>query len=352
MSSAGRSGTSGTNDTERVNDLNGAMPDATDEALTTGMTGEEEPEMIEVVEYETTDGPEDMPEVFEVYEYDEEPIGGFRWWYVPAVAVPVTAATVGAIWYMRRRQSQRVALTANALTQQGRDLVNQARARLAVVSAKNATQGNIQSASASLRGLPDQASILRDKYAGMLSARLAQANDLWARQGQPMLQQQAKNAAGTTSDLRDRIAAWLGDVGAWETLATARDRVTSGVGAATTNAKQMAMKQQLQAKANDTLQSARGQAQKLADNMPNLKAMAATSGAKGAVKTASTRAEKATKKAQRSVQSGWRQARAFTFAVLVSATITYLRTYASRRMQARNNAELRETAGGRMVRDA
>src|SRR5437879_8265710 len=116
MSSAGFSGTS---DTDRTNTPGGdAMrgqgtpPEraATDETLQdvdelddVVLVG-----IIEIAEVETPD-------------IDLEPEGSrFRWWYVPAAALPIAAgATAGAMWLSQRNRRRRVGMC-ERLQRQGR----------------------------------------------------------------------------------------------------------------------------------------------------------------------------------------------------------------------------------------
>ncbi|HEX8035544.1 MAG TPA: hypothetical protein VF510_16925 [Ktedonobacterales bacterium] len=56
---------------------------------------------------------------------------------------------------------------------------------------------------------------------------------------------------------------------------------------------------------------------------------------------------KGVQKTRRSVNRGFKQARAFSFGVLVASIVTYVRVWRARLEE----REVRETAGGRLVRD-
>lgn len=392
MSSAGMGGTSGTNDTERTDEMNGATPEMLDldaEINEEGLgeipaeqAAEEPVEVLEVVEFGTAESPQF---------FGEEVPSGFRWWYVPMAIAPTAAVVAGAVWYARRRQKQGAQEAAKTLSKQGRNLINQARMTMDKKAAAGTAQRSVNAAREALQNLPEQASTWRGKSAealgGLASSdvvelttekmrdALDQLSELWEKNARPTLEQQAQNIAESGNDLRKRLALWLAGIAAQEALATARNKVVGGVSAATANAQKAATKRRMKATASDIIgrtreqarsvaksdaaQSAREQAKRAMDRRSDLseqvKAVAKSGAAvkaTSAAKSASEQSRHAAKQARRKARSGWRQARAFTFAMLVTATITYVRTWRQRQRQVKTEKNTRETAGGRLVRDA
>ncbi|MGZ3668083.1 MAG: hypothetical protein ACXVDA_26770, partial [Ktedonobacterales bacterium] len=78
-------------------------------------------------------------------------------------------------------------------------------------------------------------------------------------------------------------------------------------------------------------------------------AAAARSTSKAVMPVASTAraTRRGMQKTRRSVNRGFKQARAFSFGVLVASIVTYVRVWRARL----DERELRETASGRLVRD-
>lgn len=417
MSSAGLSGTSDTDWTktpgsDAMRDQE-AIPEseAVEEALEQlEAQGEAEPiGYIEITEVETTEGG-----------LEPEEASRFRWWYVPAVALPVAAgATAGAIWLSRRNRPpagiyQRLAL-------QGRGLLDQIRPRR---KARSPLQQGITSMRESARGLPDQASALRDKSAEVLAAidtaaLLEQTRDIWSNAldqmsslweraipGAKRTRRRARKAGLTPADMMRgqvvqmrrqvvrmrrrgamaRTAARMSSIAAMRAARVARrsfimqNRINRWIGrqqerqrlamaggkAAGRSVLPLVSAAAITNKA--AMRAARGARRSfirsfIMQNRINrwigrqqARQQLALAGGRAAAKAgraaipiaaAARSASKGMRRTRRSVNRGMKQARAFSFGVLVASIVTYVRVWQARL----NERELRETAGGRMVRD-
>lgn len=347
MSSAGLSGT---HDTDRTNTPgNDARLDpdmmsegaATDETLSdVNDLGDVEPVgMVEIVEIETTNDDLDALGL-------ESTASRFRWWYVPAVALPVAAgATAGAIWLSRRNNNttqRQLAGTYETLTKQGRSLLDSVRSSRNTQQATKAVQQGLASVRESAKGLPDQASALRDKSAEALAAMdlaalLAQTRGIWGNAMDQMsslwerntpaakatVKRASKTSAKATDVTRGQVAQWLAG--------------PRGGDAAARAARASDMASDMQSRINRWLMRQRAQR------------MLATTGAKAVapIASAARSTSKSVQRTGKSVNRGFKQARAFSFGVLVAAMVTYIRVWRSRL----DEREVRETASGRMVRD-
>ncbi len=340
------------------------MPEGaeTDETLSdiNELGGEEPIGMIEVVEIETADGG--------LGELGLEPTASrFRWWYVPAVALPVAAgATAGAIWLSQRSRSRRQpARMYRRLMLQGRGLLDQ----VPFMPKKRAAtpwQQGLTAVRESAKGLPDQASVLRDRSAEALAAidvaalleqsrgiwtnALDQMTSLWERnaptgkatakrvkRARKMSRQAAERMRGQAAQVGQALAA----LRAADTAATARKLATVRAAQASELASDM------QKRVNQWLMKQR--AQRTMATTKRLSTLAAArSRAMAPFASAARSTGNSVKQTRRSINRGVRQAQALSLGVLVGAIVTYVRVWRTRL----NDREMRETAGGRMVRDA
>ena len=331
MSSAGMRGTS---DTDSMNTLDqgrggtlGGMSQGMDlpQDATTGALGE--PDVVEVAIIEETV----MPPAGAAMGYMEQPGTWFRWWYVPAAMIPLAAGGT-AIWLWRRNQRPAPAKAYAALAQQSRDWLKQLRKSDMTKKASKAVQRGTRTAQTQAKSLPDQAADWRDRSAesiAALSATVAdqvsdtvsdwwgQLSDLWERNASTRAQatkatkQQARNTRAIATGLGAGLAAWWASRQAQSKFSTAQNRIAD----------------------------ARARAQAKA-----AKVTAKTS-AKATRATAKT--SKAMSRAGKRVNDTYKRTRTFTFAMLVAAMVTYLRTWQQRLME----KQMRETASGRMVPD-
>lgn len=371
MSSAGMSGTSGTSDTERFNSLN-------DPANASGMAAGGMPDDdIEVVEIIETTEPVLSPDAALAFEQDmldrtlED--AGFRWWYVPAIGLPVVVGTGAAIWYFTKGPQS---------FQDAYDLVT---GRNKTAQAKRTARQGMRNVRQSAKNVSSQTEDLRERLADLWDDARDQVLDWWDtmtdRDTLEQLRGRADEAAGAAQGQLAKAAAGLAaasatfaakqKAGSMASAARGRTRQMrgrgfdfgdwlSGLGAASGSwrARNQAqdLKNRAMATAEDLRKRARGQVQQA-----QVKGALAGMGSKGAVtatkasapvaaKAAVTKAktQQAAKKSGRQANRAWKNTRAFTFGMLVTATLTYIRTWRSR-LDERN---LRETAGGRMVRDA
>lgn len=377
MSSAGFSGTS---NSDRKNTPGGdamrdqgatpesaEMDEILEEALEEmGALGDAEPVgVIEIAEVETSDT-------------DLEPEGArFRWWYVPAAALSIAAgATAGAIWLSRRNRRQRVRMY-ERLALQGRGLLAQVPFRRKA-RPTGVWQQSLATVRGSAKGLPDQASALRDRSAEMLAAidtaaLLAQTRDIWSNALDQMNGVWERTVPGTRRTRRRvrRAGVIPADVMRGQVVQMRRQlvrmrrrgraaRVTSRVASiaamrmARVAARSLAMqarinrwigRQQERQRLTMTGAKAVGRAGKVA--IPLAAAARSTSKAVMPVASTARATRRGMQKTRRSVNRGFKQARAFSFGVLVASIVTYVRVWRARLEE----REVRETAGGRLVRD-
>lgn len=385
MSSAG---TSGTNDTERGNSLNGqpnagGMSSAGMSSL--GDASDDTVEVIEVIEVDEPGLTSDNTLAFEQDTLDRALMDtGFPWWYVPAVGLPVVVGAGAAIWYLTKGPQS--FLDAYDLVS-GRNKPAQARSTL---------RQSVQAARESAKNLPDQTEDLRERLADAWDDARDSVLDWWDtmtdRDTLEQVRGRANDAAGTAKGQLAKVAAGVAAAGASAAAkqktgdfadtararaAAARDRAQDkarevrgggfdlgdwlgGLGAVGGAWMAKNQSQDLKDKAKDRASGLRDQAKaQLRD--ANVKSTIAKVGGKSALsatkaaapvaaKAVATKAktEHAVKKTGRKVNRFWKETRAFTFGMLVTATVTYIRMWRSRL----DEKNLRETAGGRMVRDA
>jgi hypothetical protein len=331
MSSAGMRGTS---DTDNMNTLDqgrggslGGMGQDTElpQDANTGALGE--PDVVEVAMIEETvmsPGGASMG-------YTEQPGTSFRWWYVPAAFVPLAAGGT-AIWLWRRNQQSTPAKAYASLAQQGRDWMKQLRNSDATKKASKAMQRGAKVAQTQAKSLPDQAADWRDRSAeaiAALSATVAdqvtdtvsdwwgQVSDLWDRNAPTRVQaakatkQRARNTRAAATGLGAGLAAWWASRQTQSKLSAAQGRIAE----AKAKAQARAAKVTAKTSANAT--------------------------------KASAKTGKAMSKAGKKANDAYKRTRTFTFAMLIAAMVTYLRTWRQRLME----KQVRETASGRMVPD-
>lgn len=363
MSSIGSGGASGADAGNIPDDLRrAAMNSQSDVTLPRGETdgGDGEPvEVVEVVTLETTAMPGDIGGLAGDSLDQITDGGGFRWWYVPAVALPVAAGATAAVIIARRNRRQTPATVFSSLAQQGRDWMDTVRASDTTRKASGAIQRGAASVRASAKSLPDQASTWRDAtvdtLAGVASTDAARkaadrARDTWDSvldsvtsfwdergiRAQKAVQEQPRGFASSLgsnlSDARDRLTGAIAGMTKRDTVSSPKDKSSNKAKQAKAAAAQAKMQA---ARARDrAIRAARG-TQPRALLKPVTSAAAVTGGKTSA----------AAKKTGKTVNSAWQRTRAFTFAMLVSAIVTYVRAWRMRR----DEKELRETAGGRLV---
>lgn len=306
----------------------------------------------------TTDAlgePVDVVEVVEVQTYEPTPSGydageggaangfGFRWWMVPAVAVPVAVgATTAVVVLRRRRQPARVA-TYNKLVGRSRDWMDVVRGSQATRSASRALAQGVESVRGAAKSLPDTASGWRGSAGDLLGVVATSAA--------------AKQATGTFKGALDSVTGFWNTSAprARQTLRERGRRAPATVGAARAGilnrfsgggAQDAASsaKETAKARASKAASKAANRAGKLSDAAKPVAAAAATAAAVKAARAAK-QTNRAAKRAGKRANNAVKRTRAFTFGMLVAATATYWRAWQQRLRE----KETRETAGGRMV---
>ena len=369
MSSAGRHGTS---DTGRAN-LPGDQGNP---------TGAGRPLMPG--EY----APEDQIEVVEIIEVEDDTDGigqgGFRWWYVPAIGLPIGVGAGAAIWYLTRGEEPYL----NAwelVTRPARNLMGPSTTKKAARKARA------------------KSNTLRDRVAGSLggfdTAELAEkAGDLWDDARDSMVDlwdkitdrgamNQARNTAeDARAAARRQIGRMVGSIAAAGTALAiqkkagdladaarmraqaARDSAQSttqrvpgrmatrtgkaALGAGLKGGSRLA-KNRAQAKASDLSDRARRRAELIQRRgrfwMARNRAQPAV-----AMKAAKVRSARAAKTTRKRVTAPFRRMGVFALAALVTAMVIYVRSWYSRRggtASGFDTGDMRETAGGRMEPD-
>jgi len=367
VSSMGSGGASGADAGNIPDDLrHAAMDPRSDVTLPRGETdgsAGEPVEIVEVVTLETTGMPGAIGDLTGDSLDELANGGGFRWWYVPAVALPVAAGATAAVLIMRRNRKQTPATMFSSLAQQSRGWMDAVRTNDTTRKASGAIQRGAANVRASARSLPDQASIWRDSaadaLAGVASAGTVQktadrARDTWdsvldsvtsfwdergmrtrkAAKEQPrgFASSLGSSLGSGVSDTRDRLTGAIAGMTGRKPVSSSQARAADK----TAQAKAAAMRARMRAA------QARDRALKAAQGtQPRALLKPVTS----AAATTGNRTSSAVKKTGKTVNSAWKRTRAFTFAMLVSAIATYVRAWRMRR----DEKALRETAGGRMV---
>lgn len=380
MSSAGRSGTS---DTDRTNlqgeqgNLTGTPTDMSSAPSASGplMPGETAPDQIEMVEIIAVD--DDIDDTLDMGS------PGFRWWYVPALGLPVAVGTGAAIWYLTKG-AEPYQNAWELVTRPTRGLTGQP--RLAATTRKAAKK-----ASATSETLRDR---VTDALSGFDAAELAEkASDLWDDARDSMVDLwdqltdhdtlgQARDTAGNVRDATQRqIGKMAGNIAAAGTALAlqkkasdladtarakakaARDtaqgtarRVTNknavSSGTATRSLGKIGMmggawlaKNRARAKVNDLSGTASDLKNRAKRQFAKQGASAAS---KATLKAVQVKGARAAKKTRKRVTSPFRRMGTFALAALTTALVIYVRSWYSRRSGA---GAMRETAGGRMEPD-
>lgn len=351
MSSAGMSGAGDTDTTDPFGmrdesnmngmpserDVTGGAPLGTDPTL-----GELPPDTVEVVEVVTTnlgDIPSETLYGLDMYPGDAtERTGGFRWRYVPMVAVPL-AVGGAAFWYARRRKTPPHALY-DTLTRRGSDALDYLREQ--TKRAPQATSMLRDKSAAVVRALvaADLVSRAQGRLAvvrAMTRGQLARTN---AGSRTPRTAPLRENLAGQLTELSDvislTVAGWLA------TLPLQRNQKRLSPRQRRSAVTQM--RKQLQRRMNKMLSTGAVVAATTQAAAKASKGMAPVT-AKASVAGVKTR--QAARQTGKNVNSAWRRTRAFGFGLLVTAMVTYIAIW-RRRMAER---EMRETASGRLEPD-
>lgn len=345
MSSAG---TSGTSNAEMGANLNGSP---------IGMenVGDEPIETVEVIEVVETVNP---------YEYSAESAsGGFRWWYIPAVALPIVAG--GAIFWYVKNGKQPFMDAKDLLARKGSDFVDllqdqtkQIPGRASDLKGKSAAAVGAVASTGVLDKLGDTWDDLRDSASDLVErakpreraaaagkttpAQLLQARRLMAldqaqaRIAQVRRQVAMRQAQGQAKSKWNDFTDMMGNAGSamtgWIAAQRVRDRAKTLQGKAADKAGDL----KLQKKA------------KVAKTAAKTGASVAAMKTSQAVSKAGGKASHAAKKTGKRARASLRRTRAFTFGMLVTAIVTYVRLWQQRITE----KTTRETAGGRLVRDA
>lgn len=349
MSSAGPSGMS---DTERTN-----LPDEQ-----TGPTGMP-PDMsfagsVRGPLMPTEDALEDPIEVIEMVTLDEETFneegaGGFRWWYVPVIGVPIAVGAGAAAWYFTKGRGPFV----NAWELVTRPTRMLTKRQSLAARTRKATKKAMKTASAST-------GTLRGRMTGVLGAISAvelaeKAGDLW-------------------DDTRDSVTDLWDQVADSDIVGQARDTVENVRKSASrqlsgrTSRLPFVVRGRTRSRARRTMRRLTVNPRELMPRMdlsrvpwlagrrpaPKVESLTARTGkqlaklgAATATKTAfeATRARtaRAARKRIKRVNSGIRRVQVFAFAMLVSAMVIYVRSWYARQ----RGTEMRETASGRLEPD-
>jgi len=312
-------------------------------------------EVVEVVTLETTGMPGEIGGLTGDSLDELANGGGFRWWYVPAVALPVAAGATAAVLIARRNRKQTPATMFSSLAQQGRGWMDAVRDSDTTRKASTAIQRGAASVRASAQSLPTQASAWRDSatdaLAGVASADAVQkatdrtrdawdavldsVTSFWDERGiraRKAAKEQprgfASSLGSSVGDARDRLTGAIAGLTARNSASSSKDKAKQAKAAATRAKMQAALARDRAIKAAQSTQ-------------PRALLKPVTS----AAATTGNRAGSAAKKTGETMNGAWKRMRTFTFAMLVSALVTYVRAWRMRR----DEKELRETAGGRLV---
>jgi hypothetical protein len=335
MSSAGTSGAG--------NAQMGNQTDANLNGMPVGMenAGGAPIETVEVIEVLETGNP---------YEYmarynDDSP--AFRWWYVPAVALPIVAG--GAVFWYAQKGKQPYLDARDLLARKGGDfaglLQDQTRripGATNQLKGKSATALGAASAAGVLDKLGDTWEDLRGSATDLVERARVRENvtatgaNARAQIAQLRRAAQGKQAQMQTkskwNDFTDTMSATGENVAGWIADQRVGDRANDLRGLAADKAKDLKAQQKASA----------------AKTAAKLGAASAAAKTSKAMSKASDRASYAAKKTGKRARSTWKRTRAFTFGLLVTAMATYVRIWRQRI----TDRTTRETASGRLVRDA
>jgi hypothetical protein len=266
--------------------------------------------VIEAVELESMEAATSAPEQY------PEGTGAtwFRWWYVPALAGVAAGGTAAFILLRRRNRKPEAVSAYRAAAKQSRDWMETVRSGKATQSAMKALQQGAASVRESARGLPDTAAALRDRSGELVGAVATSA----------AAQQAAQGVRGAL----DSATSFWNSNAPWAKRATKMQR--RGLFGWFAGGRTQASK-----------------ATKAANRTMN-KAKPAMAAAALQASKARRQTSRAAKRAGRRANQAVNRTRAFVFGALVTATLTYARAWRKRLME----HEMRETAGGRLERNA
>ncbi len=356
MSSAGRQGMS---DTGMGNPL-GAQPGPGASGMPLGTdaagTGDElQPDTVEVVEVVTLEG---TASPYEEDLYGQGQVaGGYRWWYVPAVAVPVIAG--GALFWYMRNGKQPFKDFSDLLGRRGNDVSDwlqdripgvrrqtpDLKARTAAMTAAIAIAPLWDRAGDWLEDRLDEMSDLIDRDRARETAMTAR-DSARAKLGKAAKTTKITTAAVATSNRWDDFREMLADAGdtLGDTVLGWWEGVRGGTTAPRVTGKARDLRDQVRGGTKSTASKA---ALAAGAGKVAIKAAKPVSSAVSTVSGAKDSTARAMKKTGKSVNSAFKRTRAFTFAMLVTAMYTYMRMWRQRM----NERTMRETASGRLVPD-
>lgn len=333
MSSAGTSGASNAEMGNQTGASLNGMPEGMENV------GDEPVETIEVIEVIETSNP---------YEYSAAgDLSGFKWWYVPAVALPIIAG--GAIFWYSKNGQQPFLDAKDLLARKGDDFKELLQDQTKRLPGK---ASDVKGKSAAAVGAVATAGLL-NRIGDTVDDIRGSASDL-AQRAMPR-----ERLAATTKATRSQIAQVRESAAAKQAQARAKSKwndFTDMVGSAAAGAAGWVTAQRLQDRAKSLQDRASGKARdlklqqkaKVAKKATKTGAIVAADKSAKAVAKANDKAAEAAHKTRKRARAAWRRTRAFTFGMLVTATTMYVRLWRQRIAE----RTTRETAGGRLVRDA
>ncbi len=285
--------------------------------------GVEGVEVVEVVTMESAGKLSGAPSVFDTS--PEVSGGGFRWWYVPVIALPAgVIGAAGVIWYIRRQRERRAraALAAATLARQRRDLLALARSSEMARRATKTWRRSVNAARQAAEQAGEQAGELREHPDKVLSILGAAAL--------------AERAGETWGGARDQLESLRKQI-PWSQRRAMRKQVE--------HARRTAGKRLERAQRRGARTITGGKVVLRAGKVTTTSGRAAMP-IVVAVRTTGERTGKMVRQTRRSVNSAWKQTRAFTFGALLSAMTTYILGW-RRALTQRQPGQAREAAGSR-----
>lgn len=274
--------------------------------------------VVEIITVETTE----VTPAGETYQdmAAREPGPRFRWWYIPAVVVPVAAGVAGGVLLWQRRQpvstTTRLSRQGQRWTRQGQRWMRRTRRTGARSNTAKNWQSGVRAVRATTQTLPSQAAALRDRSAAMLTAV-----DLAALRSQ---------ATSTMNTARGQMR------GYWRASATTRAQMAKAAQNQTRAATRMTQEQARRlAFATGAAMGAltgwrAGQRTGTATTKATTKATAAAKQARRQTAKTARAVRKTARKSRNRVRGAWLSASAFTLGALVAAIVTYVRIWGKR----------------------
>lgn len=147
--------------------------------------GDKETVVIEVLTQESGAGPRTRLTDYPIYA-EEAPTSGFRWWYVPVIAIPViTGTSLAALMVVRRQRSNALkAAEIAAATTATRNWLDTLRMRRALDQANGLLQQSLQWTRQTAQTAPGQVNALTQLVPGQVSIWRDQATrqaDQWRK---------------------------------------------------------------------------------------------------------------------------------------------------------------------------